>query len=238
MEHLTSDIKYSHLTWNCPLSEDVAANLLSALQISPTTTVVDIGCGWGELLLRACLEYSPKAATGIDTDSSLLERARRTAAQRQISRASFQDMPGNQWAEVQHRAICIGSSHAFGSTEKMLQSLTDIVPSGRVLVGDMCWEAAPTEAAVEAFGDEVLLLKDIVSACQRLGWKIMHVSTANQRDWDLFESGHRAGPREWLLSHAGHAQAAELERQLNEREKGYFETYRGVLGFAYLVLAR
>lgn len=238
MEHLTSDIKYSQLTWNCPLSEPVAARLLSLLKISPATTVVDIGCGWGELLLRCCAEYSPKFATGIDTDSSLLERARRTAAQRHVPRASFQDMPGDLWTEVQHRAICIGSSHAFGGTEKMLQRLAEIVPSGRVLVGDMCWEAEPTEAALEAFGDDVLKLQDIVAACQRTGWKVMHVSTANQRDWDEFESGHRAGPREWLLEHSGHERAGELERQLEEREKAYFETYRGVLCFAYLVLAR
>lgn len=120
----------------------------------------------------------------------------------------------------------------------MLESLAEIVPTGRVLIGDMCWEKPPTGAALSLFGDEVLYLSDIVSLCQETGWHIMHVSTANQRDWDEFESQHRSAAREWILGNKGHADAKAITEELVQRENSYIGVYRGQLSFAYLVLAR
>lgn len=40
------------LTWNAPLSEDHARLLIDACAVPDGGRVVDLGCGWGELLLR------------------------------------------------------------------------------------------------------------------------------------------------------------------------------------------
>ena len=88
------------------------------------------------------------------------------------------------------------------------------------------------------FGESVLPLAELVAMATGIGWKVLSLSTADQREWDEFESTWRLGRQEWLLTqHAGEAServAAEVERQLTE----YVGVYRGVLGFAYLVLAR
>jgi hypothetical protein len=120
----------------------------------------------------------------------------------------------------------------------MLTTLTTAVPRGRVLVGDGCWPAPPTPAAQAIFGDDVLPLADLAAACRGAGWQILHLSTADEREWDDFESRHRAGQREWLLAHPDDPRAAEVRDRHDEREREYLTTYRGVLGFAYLVLAR
>jgi len=62
-------------------------------------------------------------------------------------------------------------------------------------------------------------------------------STADQREWDDFESTFRAGRQEWLLAHGDDPRAAEVRDWLDTRERQYVQAYRGILGFAYLVLA-
>jgi hypothetical protein len=121
----------------------------------------------------------------------------------------------------------------------MLERLAEVVPQGgRVLVGDMCWERTPTDAAHDMFGDEVPRLADFVDMCRETGWQVLHLSTCDQREWDDFESRHRAGLREWLLANPESPKAKEVKEQQDARERDYIGTYRGVLGFVYLVLAR
>jgi ubiquinone/menaquinone biosynthesis C-methylase UbiE len=225
--------RYSRLTWNTPLSDEHAAQLLDGLE--PAGRIVDLGCGWGELLLRAVTRGG--TGTGVDTDAATLDRGRRAAAERGLP-VEFVEQPAAEWRGTADRALCVGSSHTLGGTRAMLTKLATVVPRGRVLVGDGCWPAPPTPAAHAIFGDDVLPLADLAAACLGAGWQILHLSTADQREWDDFESRHRAGQREWLLANPDDPRAAEVRDRHDEREQEYLTAYRGVLGFAYLVLAR
>ncbi|MEU4401729.1 SAM-dependent methyltransferase, partial [Micromonospora orduensis] len=51
-DHLAAS-RYARMRWNTPLSEEHAALLLRRLDVRPGARVLDLGCGWGELLLRA-----------------------------------------------------------------------------------------------------------------------------------------------------------------------------------------
>lgn len=225
--------RYARLRWNTPLSDAHAALLLDRLE--PAGRIVDLGCGWGELLLRAVARAG--SGIGVDTDRAALYRGRRAAADRGLA-VEFVEQAAGDWRGTADRALCVGSSHALGGTRAMLGALAEVVPRGRVLVGDGCWPAPPTEAAHAIFGDEVLPLTDLVAACGSAGWQVLHLSTADQREWDDFESAHRAGQREWLLDNEDDPRAAEVRQLHEEREREYLTAYRGVLGFAYLVLAR
>jgi hypothetical protein len=87
------------------------------------------------------------------------------------------------------------------------------------------------------FGQQVLPLAGLLEACRAAGWRVIHMSVACQREWDDFESTFRAGRQEWLLANAGDPRAADVRDWIDARERQYLEVYRGVLGFAYLVLA-
>ncbi|MPZ86259.1 MAG: methyltransferase domain-containing protein [Actinophytocola sp.] len=221
------------MRWNTPLAEDHAELLLDRLE--PRGSIVDLGCGWGELLLRAVARDG--SGTGVDTDAGALDRGRRAARDRGLA-VEFVEQPAADWRGTADRALCVGSSHAFGGSHAMLAALAEVVPSGRVLVGDGCWPALPTPAAHAIFGDDVLPLADLVAAAGETGWQVLHVDTADQREWDDFESGHRAGPREWLVSNPDDPRATEVREREDAREREYLTTYRGMLGFAYLALAR
>jgi cyclopropane fatty-acyl-phospholipid synthase-like methyltransferase len=229
--------RYAALRWNTPLSESHAEELLDHLDLAGATSIVDLGCGWGELLLRATARAGGAKAVGVDTDPAGLDRGRRAALARGLD-VTFVEQHADDWHGTADRAVCIGAAHTLGGSRTMLARLAEVVPRGRVLVGDGCWEAPPTEAAHSIFGDDVLPLADLAAACGETGWQVLHLSTADQHEWDDFESRHRAGFREWLLANPSDPRAADIRAEHDAREREYLTAYRAVFGLAYLVLAR
>ena len=230
---------FARMRWNAPLSVEHAQLLLDRLDVRPRAHVADLGCGWGELLLQAIGRADQVTATGVDTDAGALRRAGRLAAERHLDeRVQFAEADVSAWDGSAERVLCVGASHALGGSAAALDALAGMVPAGgRLLFGDGYWETAPSAAATQLFGDQVLPLADLLEACRSAGWRVIHMSVASPLEWDDFESTFRAGRQEWLLAHAGDPRAEGVRDWLDARERQYLEVYRGVLGFAYLVLA-
>ena len=230
--------RYERMRWNTPLSQDHAALLLERLSVAPADTVADLGCGWGELLLRA---VAPAGATGtgVDVDADGLARGRGLAAARGLdARVTFVEAEAADWDQPADRLLCIGSSHVLGGTGPALARLAELtLPGGRLLYGDAGWTDPPTAAAVAMF-EEVPSLAELLEHVHATGWRVLHLSTADQREWDDFESTWRAARQEWLLGHGDDDRAPEVRSRLDAQLDAYVHTYRGVLGFCYLVLGR
>jgi cyclopropane fatty-acyl-phospholipid synthase-like methyltransferase len=228
-------LRRTRMRWNTPLSETHAELLLDRMAL--TGTVTDLGCGWGELLLRAVARTPGLRGVGVDTDVTGLERGRRAARERGLD-VDLVEADAATWDRPTERAFCIGAAHVFGSTEAALEGLARVVPSGRLLYGDGFWAAPPNPVAAEIFGPGTLTLPDLLDAARAAGWRVLHLSTADQLEWDDFESTSRAAWQEWLLAHPADPRAPEVRAWLDERLRQYAGDYRGVLGFSYLVLGR
>jgi SAM-dependent methyltransferase len=232
--------RYGRMRWNTPLSEEHAQLLLERLDIRPGASLLDLGCGWGELLLRAVNTAGVTTGIGVDTDTQAIARGRALAVDRGLDgRVTLIVGSVDAWHQAADRVICIGAAHAWNGAQAALTALGGHVrPGGRLLFGDSCWEHPPTDDAARLFGDDVQALNDLVECAQGAGWRILHLSTADQREWDDFESTWRAGRQEWLLSNPNHEQAPAVRDELDVQVRQYVGTYRGVLGFCYLVLGR
>jgi len=230
---------YARMRWNAPLSVEHAELLLDRLDVPAGAHVTDLGCGWGELLLRVVARTGQATGTGVDTDARALSRARRLAAERHLdAQVQFTEADVSGWDGPADWLLHVGASHALGGTAAALDALAKVVPAGgRLLFGDGYWETAPSAAATELFGDQVLPLAGVLAACRSAGWRVIHLSVASQLEWDDFESTYRAGRQQWLLAQAGDPRAADVRDWLDASERRYLEVYRGVLGFTYLVLA-
>ncbi|WP_410616827.1 SAM-dependent methyltransferase [Amycolatopsis sp. lyj-109] len=231
-------LRRSRMCWNTPLSETHAELLLDRMDLTGGH-LVDLGCGWGKLLLQALGRARDLRGTGVDTDEGALARARAATLDRGLgSRVDWVEADAADWADPAERAFCIGAAHIFGSTKEALERLARVVPSGRLLYGDGFWAAPPGPAALEIFGPDLLTLPELLDAADAAGWRVLHVSTADQLEWDDFESTSRAAWEEWLAGHRDDPRAGEVREWLDRRLREYVRDYRGVLGFTYLVLGR
>lgn len=215
--------------------------------------VLDVGCGWAELLLRV-LEGVPSATgIGVDNDDDSIDHARRLAQQRGLS-ARVEFLCGDaRTPRLQASAdavICVGASHIWGSVEgdsqpmdytAALSALRALVPrGGRVLYGECVWSRPPTLEAIAPLGgrhDEYVPLAQLLEIAIGCGFAPILVQEASQDEWDEFESGYAARYARWLACHEpDHPYSAEVRERASRQRTNYFGGYRGVLGFVYLGL--
>jgi len=129
--------RYARLDFNSPLSDERAALLIAEAEPTGGERVVDLGCGWGELLLRTVTAAPGATGDGVDTSPYALERGRRNATARGLAdRVTFHEAEAASWTGTGYDlAICIGSSHAWPTgTDEALAALREaVVHGGRVI---------------------------------------------------------------------------------------------------------
>jgi SAM-dependent methyltransferase len=234
---IPDEVRHAAMRWNAPLSEAHAAVLLDAFELESGGRVLDLGCGWGELLCRA-VEHEPTlVGVGVDTDAAALARGEALAAARGLGeRVTFRNAGGEAWTHPADRVICVGAGHIWGGHGRALAALAGLVgPGGRLLYGDGYLEAGSSEFTTKLFG-ELGPLGDVLAAARDADWRVLHLSVSDQLEWDEFESSYRAGPERWLLDNPDAEGAPEARAWLDMRMREYVDGYRGELGFCWLVL--
>jgi cyclopropane fatty-acyl-phospholipid synthase-like methyltransferase len=223
-------LAHGGLTFNAPLSDAHADALVGALPISPGHHVLDLGCGWGELLLRILAAHPATTGTGVDTDKEALDRGVRAATLRGLhGRVEFVQAPAEAFVDIADIVVCIASSHAFGGTTDALHWLRQsVTPGGRVLFGDGFWATEPSAAALATIG-ALPRREELEAAATAAGFRIERDDVSDLAEWDAFESSWRSG-----LERSADAEAAAFAAQ---RRSEYEDGYREAIGFSWLVLA-
>ncbi|MBY8852937.1 class I SAM-dependent methyltransferase, partial [Saccharothrix sp. MB29] len=73
------------LDFNAPLSDAKAYGLIGGLRPAPGQLIVDYGCGWAELLLRAVEHQPGVTGIGVDSDDYAIARGRANVESRGLS---------------------------------------------------------------------------------------------------------------------------------------------------------
>lgn len=242
--------RLTRLTFHGPLSEARAARIVDRLAGAAPSTVLDIGCGWGELMLRV-LEAVPGAkGVGIDLNGDDLARGRASARARALTeRVEFaeESAVGTSRGPAD-LVLCLGASHALSDAQPPRHAAEAfdalrrmVVPSGRVLLGESFWQRPPTEAELAAMwpdarADELPDLAGLVDLAVAAGFRPAWIETAGGDEWEEFESGYQADVEEWLAAHPEHPLAEETRERVDRHRASWLRGYRGVLGLAYLTL--
>jgi len=234
---------YEHLDFNAPLSAARAEAVARSLTRDRPADVLDVGCGWGRLLLLTVAATDTATGRGVDSDPELLERARADACGRGLGdRVSFTETNLPAPLEPADAVICVGADHAFGGQSEALRALRELVrPGGRLLFGTGFWERVPSAEQAGVLDETPESLPDLaglVDLATAEGLRPLGVQTANRDEWERFESGFLADWEEWLLRY-GHLPGADaVRRKADGHRDRWLRGYRDVLGFAYLTLGR
>lgn len=231
------------LDFHAPLSAERAGRLVSALAAAAPSTVLDLGCGWGRLLLRILAAAPGARGVGVDLRGSDLVRGRADAAALGLSdRVTFIEGPAAEHLGTADLVLNVGASQVFGDIPTALRALRPLVaPGGRLLFADGFWERTPTDDELArmwpgASADEHTDLAGLVDQATAAGFRPLRIETATRGEWEEFESGYTADVEEWLLANPGHPQAEATRAEVDQQRSRWLGGYRDVLGFAFLTL--
>lgn len=216
---------------NAPMGADRVAEIAAWIAADDPGVVLDLGCGRGALAVAVAGASGPATqVTGIDIDPEAIAAGReRAAAEGVEDRCTF--VEGDAAAETgpADATVCIASSHIFGGAQRTLDRMLDLTrPGGMAVLGDGVWATTPDSWCRETFGD-LPTRDDLVAMAAQIGWDVEDVDGSTVQEWDDFESGWTAG-----VEAVGTAEARSFAAQRRDE----YAHYRGVLGFAWLLLRR
>jgi SAM-dependent methyltransferase len=234
--------RYAHLDFNAPLSSARADALAETLGNAKPASVLDIGCGWAELLLRV-LAAAPRATgRGIDTDAELLARARANAASHGLTeRTTF--LEARQRKSTTRPTLSFASAPTTPTEAKRTPSTRSTSSSAHAANSSSAAASGntnppPSRQPLSEWNPAHPDLARLVDLAIAPGFRPLKIETANQDESDAFESGYLADWEHWLHQTRSTPQAEEIRAKADTHRTNWLSGYRTALGFAYLTLGR
>lgn len=238
---------HEDLVFHGPLSVSRADQLIRSLGPLDGQHVVDLGCGWAELLLRTLAVDPTATGHGVDVDAAAIEHGRANARARGLADRVVLDVgDAATWSGSGADALIVnGASHVWGgesaehTTNALAAGRALLRSGGRLLLGEGFWQREPTRAQLQAMPiplEQYRVLPDLVDLAIECGYRLLALSQASPDEWDEFQSQHGLGWERWLLANPGSPHADEIRARANVHRSTWLRGWRDVLGFAYLTL--
>jgi cyclopropane fatty-acyl-phospholipid synthase-like methyltransferase len=145
-----SALTHAGLPFANPLDPAAIDAAIAALDLPAGARVLDIGCGYGELLVRIKQAHPGVTTIGIEPAHQWAEAARARGVD-EVREAMLEE--GAPAAESLGLVCCLASSHAIGTWDRALAAMAEWTkPGGAALVGEGFWARTPTPAYLELLG--------------------------------------------------------------------------------------
>ncbi|HEU5242135.1 MAG TPA: class I SAM-dependent methyltransferase [Ornithinibacter sp.] len=237
--HEISRLAHGHHPVMAPLSDASVARLLERLDPPRGGRVLDLGCGSGEWLRRGLTARGDLEGVGVDLHpgGDPADLAAATDGRGSLLAADASAWEGGAFDAV----LAVGVAHVFGGPGGTLDAARrHLAPGGRVLLGDGIWDRAPSEAALtalDATADDFPDLAGLVALAGQHGFVPAHGHVSTLEEWDEYEWSWTGSLTDWALADGRDpGERAEALAAATEHRDGWLGGYRGVLGFASLVL--
>lgn len=230
--------------FNSPLSAAKADQLISVLGLSENSRILDAGCGTGEFLIRA-VQTSNATGLGIDLDQKLIDIARKNASHLVITgHCEFRqgDMQNQEFGNLKYDvALCIGSTHAFGSGAEAYPNAINALgqllrPGGLMLLGEGYWKQPPSAEYLEFLGEPTGIYHDHaenIAFAEARGFLPLYAAVSSDDEWDHFEWSHYQRAIQRAEANTDASQAAEGIKQAIAWRNAYFRWGRSTMGFGF-----
>ena len=228
-----------------PISVERAGRLVDLLEFPPVGRVLDVGCGKGRLLLDIVQKHGVHGV-GIDPNVEFLAVARAAAERRGLSHLM-------EWHEANvadvalapasfEAALCVGSSHAFGTPRQALDALAAlVVPGGQVLMGEGYWQRKPDPAYLEFLGaseSEYLSHGKTEASGLAAGLVPLYSCTSSRDEWDDYEGLYCRATERFARNFPQDANAAPFRERIRKWRDGYRRWGRDTLGFGFYLFSK
>jgi len=181
--------------------------------------VLDIGCGKGEILIRA-LERTGGTGIGVDSNPTFISEARCRGRHRvaeadlRLYLSTYANAPVPRG--MSDLVICTGATHA----------LDPDLPDPEYL------------ERLGARADEMRALDGTLAAAREAGWVVLAHLESTPQEWDEYEESYELGVRAWLMARPADPQADEFRARIDAWADGYARWGRDTMGFVTMALKR
>ena len=232
-----SALTHAGLPFANPLDPAAIDAAIAALDLPPGARVLDVGCGYGELLVRIKNAHPDVFTIGIEPAHEWAEAARALGVDEVREAMLEESAPG---AEELDLVCCLASSHAIGPWDRALAAMAGWTrPGGLALIGEGFWARTPTPAYLEVLGgaseDELPFHDGLLAGAADAGWTVVAEHVAAPEEWARYE--------ESLIANGDKALAFDEDPDLLRwveaaRTRWNHPDGRDTLGFTLLTLRR
>jgi len=189
-----------------PMSSEDLDRVVDLLYVRDGHRVLDIACGYGELLIRLA-ERADVVGTGIDLSPWMIRTAFTEASERvpdvdlrwELSEAKEAHADGEF-----DRVLCLGASWIWLGLNGTLRAMVQRTkPGGMVAIGDMHTRPGVDPAAVAATHGRVDSLDDQEALFARHGLEIIERVATEDSSWDDYLARTKLAASGWLDDHPG-----------------------------------
>lgn len=217
------------IPFDAPLSDARASALVDELAVAPGGHVVDLGCGWAELLLRIVEAHPGTTGTGVDVDLGALNRGVREASFRGLhERVELIEGDATQFEDRADVVLCVGAAEQLGRASRALHLVAEILePGGVALFADRIWNA-PAGAVARAGLGELPVLDGLLALARAAGFRVTSYDVSSPAEWTAYADAWRAAL----------AEAPVRDPALEADVETHVSCHGGTVGYVWLVLSK
>lgn len=217
---------------------------IALLSLPVDAAVLDVGAGKCEWLARIATRYGARC-TAIEPARLFAEEAHRLhAAHVAAKRLEIIECTATEYFATQpdarfDAAMCIGSSHAFGTYARTLEALiAHVNPGGALVLGEGYWKRKPDPDYLKALGSEESDLTshagNIRAAIER-GCTPLWCSTVSDDEWDEYEWAYSRNVENHVRDNPGDPDAGAMLARSRSWRDVVMSAGRDTLGFGLYV---
>ena len=178
------------------MGEDKLDEMINLLNITSDDTIVDIGGGNGEVLLKM-IEKSNANGILIDTHKGLIETCReKSKSLVESGKLLLVCQDAKEYLKTMELEsidciVCMASSHVFDDYVNFIKEVKPYLkPDGFLLIGEGFWLKKPSEEYLKILGgteSELMYHHENMEVPETLGLTYLYAHIASQDDWNKFE---------------------------------------------------
>jgi SAM-dependent methyltransferase len=233
----------SHRIHN-PFTPVKLATLGEALPLTPSTVVLDLASGSGEMLCTWARDHGI-SGTGVDLSTVFTGQARARAMELGVAdRVGFihGDAAGYVADEPVDVVACVGATWIGGGVAGTVDLLRRSLRGGGVmLIGEPYWrQEPPDQGTVEGCDatekEDFRTLPELIEQFGALGCDVVEMVLADQDSWDRYQAAQWLNVRHWLDRNTDDELAGELRAELANGPARYARYTREYLGWGVFAL--